>query len=75
LVTSAGIAQPSRQRSQEFGSDITDVTDADFAEVVEVNLHGTSYVIRAAVPLLRRNEAPGAAIVTMSSVGVIALLH
>jgi NAD(P)-dependent dehydrogenase (short-subunit alcohol dehydrogenase family) len=35
LVTAAGVAQPSSQRTTEFGGDITDVTDEDFAEVVE----------------------------------------
>jgi 3-oxoacyl-[acyl-carrier protein] reductase len=73
LVTAAGIAQPSSQRTTEFGGDITDITDEDFAEVVEVNLHGTFYALRAAVPAMRRNGAEGGSIVTISSVGALTI--
>jgi 3-oxoacyl-[acyl-carrier protein] reductase len=74
LVTAAGIAQPSSQRTTEFGGDITEITDADFAEVVEVNLYGTFYALRAAVPALRRNGAEGGSIVTISSVGALGIM-
>ena len=74
LVTAAGIAQPSSQRTTEFGGDITEISDADFAEVVEVNLYGTFYALRAAVPAMRRNGPEGGSIVTISSVGALALL-
>jgi NAD(P)-dependent dehydrogenase (short-subunit alcohol dehydrogenase family) len=74
LVTAAGIAQPSRQRTTEFGGDITEITDEDFAEVVEVNLYGTFYALRAAVPAMRRNGAAGGSIITISSVGALAVV-
>jgi len=74
LVTAAGIAQPSSRRTTEFGGDITEITDADFAEVVEVNLHGTFYALRAAVPAMRRNGAEGGSIVTVSSVGALGVM-
>jgi 3-oxoacyl-[acyl-carrier protein] reductase len=73
LVTAAGIAQPSGQRTTEFGGDITEISDADFAEVVEVNLYGTFYALRAALPAIRRNGTTGGSIVTISSVGALGL--
>lgn len=72
LVTAAGIGQPSSQATGEFGADITQISDADFREVIQVNLEGTFYAMRAAVPILRRNGLAGGAIVTISSVGAIA---
>jgi NAD(P)-dependent dehydrogenase (short-subunit alcohol dehydrogenase family) len=71
LVTAAGIAQPSSQRTAEWGGDIPDITDADFAEVVEVNLYGTFYALRAAVGAMRRNRPSSGSIITISSVGAL----
>lgn len=73
LVTAAGIAQPTSRRTTEFSGDIADITDEDFAEVVEINLHGTFYALRAAVRAMRRNGPAGGSIVTISSVGALVM--
>lgn len=52
--------------------DIEDITDEDFAHVVEVNLYGTFYAVRAAAKLMRRNGDSGGSIVNISSVGALA---
>lgn len=57
LVNNAGIAGPTAPVA-EYGI-------ADWQRVVEVNLNGTFYVTRAAIPLLR--ASPRASIVIMSS--------
>ena len=64
LVNAAGIsAEP---------KDIEDITDDDFARVVEVNLYGSFYTLRAAARLMRRNGDSGGSIVNISSVGALA---
>ncbi len=40
--------------------------------MIRVNLTGTFYCVRAALPLLRKNEGRGGAVVTISSVGALA---
>ena len=64
LVTAAGIpfAPGAAERS-----DLEEITDADFARVVEVNLYGTFYCVRAAVRRMRE-QGRGGSIVTISSV-------
>lgn len=52
--------------------DIEQIDDATFARVVEVNLHGTFYCLRAAARHMRRNTPSSGAIVTISSVGALA---
>lgn len=52
--------------------DIEEIDDATFARVVEVNLHGTFYCLRAAARHMRRNAPSSGAIVTISSVGALA---
>lgn len=52
--------------------DIEEIDDATFARVVEVNLHGTFYCLRAAARHMRRNQPVSGAIVTVSSVGALA---
>ncbi len=52
--------------------DIEDIDDETFARVVEVNLHGTFYCLRAAARHMRRNSPSSGAIVTISSVGALA---
>lgn len=63
-VTCAGVALPP--------VDIELIDDATFARIVEVNLHGTFYCLRAAARWMRRNEPSGGSIVTISSVGALA---
>ena len=62
LVNAAGISGTA--------ADIEDITDADFARVVEVNLYGSFYALRAAARLMRRTG--GGSIVNISSVGALA---
>lgn len=52
--------------------DIEQIDDDTFARVVEVNLHGTFYCLRAAARHMRRNQPSSGAIVTISSVGALA---
>lgn len=52
--------------------DIEDITDEDFAHVVEVNLYGSFYALRAAAGLMRCNGDSGGSIVNISSVGALA---
>ncbi len=52
--------------------DIEDITDEDFAHVMEVNLYGSFYALRAAAGLMRRNGDSGGSIVNISSVGALA---
>ena len=67
LVTAAGI--PFAPGAAERG-DLEEITDADFARVVEVNLYGTFYCVRAAVRRMRA-QGRGGSIVTISSVGAL----
>lgn len=54
------------QKGEEFHPDfLSDITDQDFRRVLDVNLFGPFYVIRAAAPLLKRTG--GGAIVNVSS--------
>ncbi|WP_442542674.1 SDR family NAD(P)-dependent oxidoreductase [Arthrobacter sp. KN11-1C] len=64
LVNAAGISAGP--------ADIEDITDEDFARVVEVNLYGSFYTLRAAAKLMRRNGDSGGSIVNISSVGALA---
>lgn len=57
LVNCAGIAGPTAY--------VEDITPQDWQQTVAVNLHGTFYCTRQAVPLLKR--AKGGAIVSLSS--------
>lgn len=68
----AGISDAPRRTSSGASNDLTEITDADFAFVTEVNLYGPFYVMRAALPLLRKNGGAGGAIVNLSSVGALA---
>jgi 3-oxoacyl-[acyl-carrier protein] reductase len=79
LVTSAGIAESSPERMEAFNRmaeakaaeganiDITrEMPDADWHRVIDVNLHGTFYCVRAALrPMSRQN---GGSIVCISSI-------
>ena len=54
------------QSGEEFHPDfLSDITDDDFRRVMDVNLFGPFYIIRAAAPLLKRTG--GGAIVNVSS--------
>lgn len=54
------------RNGEEFHPDfLSDITDEDFRRVLDVNLFGPFYVIRAAAPLLKRTG--GGAIVNVSS--------
>ncbi|WP_461173374.1 SDR family oxidoreductase [Arthrobacter sp. Z1-9] len=64
LVNAAGISAAPK--------DIEDITDEDFARVIEVNLYGSFYTLRAAAKLMRRNGGSGGSIVNISSVGALA---
>ena len=70
LVNAAGISGPTRVQATEFGGDIEDITDEDFAEVIEVNLYGSFYALRAATRRMR--PAGRGSIINVSSVGAIA---
>src|SRR5690606_18153506 len=48
------------------------IDDEAWELVIRVNLTGTFYCVRSAIPLLRRNSARGGAVVTISSVGALA---
>jgi 3-oxoacyl-[acyl-carrier protein] reductase len=72
VVNAAGISDSPRRIRERLDPDILGITDEDFDTVIRVNLYGTFYSVRAAVPLLRRNGAAGGSIVNISSVGAIA---
>lgn len=57
VINNAGIIRP---------APITDLSDEEWASVIETNLSGAFYVARAAVPYLREN---GGDIINMSSIG------
>jgi len=72
LVTAAGIADHPK-RAQDFPGDpeLSTIDDETWDLVLRVNLTGTFYCIRAAVPLIREVGEAGGAIVTLSSVGAL----
>lgn len=73
LVTAAGIADaPWRLTDRGGDPDPATIDDAAWDLVLRVNLTGTFYCVRAALPLLRRNGERGGAVVTISSVGALA---
>lgn len=72
VVNVAGIPDSPRRLREGADNDILGITDDDFRIVTEVNLYGTFYMIRAAVPLLRKNGPAGGAIINVSSVGALA---
>jgi 3-oxoacyl-[acyl-carrier protein] reductase len=66
LVDSNVRAFRAAQNGEEYFPDfLADISDEDFRRVLEVNLFGPFYVIRAAAPLLKRTG--GGAIVNVSS--------
>ena len=74
LVTAAGVADsPSRMNAAGGHSpaDLSTIDDESWNFVIGVNLTGTFYCIRAAMPLIQATGA-GGAIVTISSVGAFA---
>lgn len=73
VVNSAGVSDSPRRLKEEASVDITEITDEDFAFVMEINLYGTFYIMRAAVPLMRKNEQAGGAIINVSSVGALVI--
>jgi 3-oxoacyl-[acyl-carrier protein] reductase len=68
LVNAAGISGPKGEIAPDFHF-LTDVTDEDWDQVVRVNLTGSFYTVRAAVPLLQ--AAGGGAIVNIASVSAL----
>ncbi|MCS5722244.1 SDR family oxidoreductase [Herbiconiux sp. CPCC 203407] len=73
LVTAAGISDaPWRLSDRNSDPDPSTIDDAAWDLVIRVNLTGTFYCVRAALPLLRKNEGRGGAVVTISSVGALA---
>lgn len=72
VVNSAGIPDSPRRMTNGLSNDLSEITDEDFSLVVSVNLFGTFYVTRAAVPLMRKNGAAGGSIINISSVGALA---
>lgn len=72
VVNSAGIPDSPRRMKSGLGNDLSEITDEDFSLVVNVNLLGTFYVTRAAVPVMRNNGAAGGSIINISSVGALA---
>lgn len=73
LVTAAGIADaPWRLRENNSDPDPSTIDDEAWDLVIRVNLTGSFYCVRAALPLLRRNGERGGAVVTISSVGALA---
>jgi len=74
LVTAAGVADsPSRMNADGGHSpaDLSTIDDESWNFVIGVNLTGTFYCIRAAMPLLQATGR-GGAVVTISSVGAFA---
>lgn len=73
LVTAAGIADaPWRMTATGGDPDPATIDDEAWDLVIRVNLTGTFYCVRAALPLLRNNGPRGGAVVTISSVGALA---
>ncbi|WP_368499134.1 SDR family NAD(P)-dependent oxidoreductase [Herbiconiux sp. A18JL235] len=73
LVTAAGIADaPWRLRENNSDPDPSTIDDEAWDLVIRVNLTGSFYCVRAALPLLRKNGERGGAVVTISSVGALA---
>ncbi|MFB2579666.1 SDR family NAD(P)-dependent oxidoreductase [Herbiconiux sp. P15] len=73
LVTAAGISDaPWRLTEMNSDPDPATIDDEAWDLVIRVNLTGTFYCVRAALPLLRRNGPRGGAVVTISSVGALA---
>ena len=68
LVNAAGVAGPRGEVSRDAHF-LTDVTDDEWEQVLSVNLTGSFYTIRAAVPLMR--AAGGGSIVNISSVSAL----
>jgi len=74
LVTAAGVADsPSRMNAAGGHSpaDLSTIDDESWNFVIGVNLTGTFYCIRAAMPLIQAT-GQGGAVVTISSVGAFA---
>ncbi len=72
LVAAAGIADsPERVRNFPGNPDLSTIDDESWDLVIRVNLTGTFYCIRAAVPLIREVGPAGGAILTFSSVGAL----
>jgi NAD(P)-dependent dehydrogenase (short-subunit alcohol dehydrogenase family) len=68
LVNGAGVGGPKGEVSPDSHF-LTDVTDEDWDFVVGINLTGSFYCLRAAVPLLR--AAGGGAVVNIASVSAL----
>jgi 3-oxoacyl-[acyl-carrier protein] reductase len=68
LVNAAGVSGPKGEISpgKHF---LTDITDDDWDQVVAINLTGSFYTVRAAVPLMR--AAGGGSIVNIASVSAL----
>lgn len=73
LVTAAGIADAPWRLTERGGDpDPSTIDDEAWDLVIRVNLTGTFYCVRAALPLIRAVGERGGAIVTISSVGALA---
>ena len=74
LCTSAGVPDaPWRLRpGQNADAALDSIDDEAWDYVIRINLTGTFYCVRAAVPLIRKAGPRGGAIVTISSVGALA---
>lgn len=74
VVTAAGIADAPWRLDPAVGGDPEpdSIDDEAWDLVIRVNLTGTFYCVRAAIPLLRAAGERGGAIVTISSVGALA---
>jgi len=73
VVTAAGIADaPWRIGTDGGNPDPATIDDEAWDLVIRVNLTGTFYCVRAALPLIRLAGERGGAIVTISSVGALA---
>jgi 3-oxoacyl-[acyl-carrier protein] reductase len=68
LVNAAGIAGPKGEVARDAHF-LADITDEEWAEVLSVNLTGSFYTMRAAVPLMR--AAGGGSIVNIASVSAL----
>lgn len=74
LVTAAGISDAPWRAHPDTGGDPEPETIDDDAWdlVIRVNLTGTFYCVRSAIPLIREAGERGGAVVTISSVGALA---
>jgi 3-oxoacyl-[acyl-carrier protein] reductase len=75
LVTAAGVSDsPSRMAGAvgHASAELDTIDDESWDFVIRINLTGTFYCVRAAVPLMRRVGPRGGAVVTISSVGALA---